>query len=75
MIKVLLFCTGQCSEINQIESVVLSKEDEATLDWFATLTTAEILSGENARSFLAFKKKYPENMKKIVGAIWKLPSK
>ena len=47
-----------------------------------TLPTAEILSGKNARAFLvcgflmkAFKKKYPENMKKIVGAVWKLPAK
>ena len=42
----------------------------------ATLPTAEILSGKNARAFLvsglfmkSFKKKYPENMKKIVGAV------
>ena len=46
-----------------------------------TLPTAEILSGKNARAFLvcgflmkSFKKKYPENMKKIVGAVWKLPA-
>ena len=48
----------------------------------STLPTAEILSGKNAREFLvcgflmkSFKKKYPENMKKIVGAVWKLPAK
>ena len=46
-----------------------------------TLPTAEILSGKNARVFLVCGflmksfKKYPENMKKIVGAGWKLPAK
>ena len=47
-----------------------------------TLPTAEIISGENARAFLvcgflmkSFKKIYPENMKKIVGAVWELPAK
>ena len=45
------------------------------------LPTAEILSGKNTRAFLVCGflmksfKKYPENMKKIVGAIWKLPAK
>ena len=46
------------------------------------LTTAEISSGKNARAFLvcgflmkSFKNKYPENMKKIVGAVWKFPDK
>ena len=41
-----------------------------------TLPTAEILSGKNARAFLfcgflmkSFKKKCPENMKKILGAV------
>ena len=48
----------------------------------STLPTAEILSGENVQAFLvcgflmkSFKKKYSENMKKIVGAVWKLPAK
>ena len=47
-----------------------------------TLLTSEILSGKNAQAFLVcgilmklFKKKYPENMKKIMGAVWKLPAK
>ena len=47
-----------------------------------TLPTAEILSGKNARAFLvcgfllkSFSKEYPENMKKILGAVWKLPAK
>ena len=47
-----------------------------------TLPTGETLSGKNARAFLvcgflmkSFKNIYPENMKKIVGAIWKLPAK
>ena len=46
-----------------------------------TLPTAEILSGKNARAFLVCgflmrsSKKYPENMKKIKGAVWKLPAK
>ena len=50
--------------------------------WQRTLPIAEILSGKNVPAFLvcgflmkAFKKKYPENMKKIVGAVWKLPAK
>ena len=47
-----------------------------------TLPTAEILSGKNVRAFLVcgffyeiIQNKYPENMKKIVGAVWKLPAK
>ena len=47
-----------------------------------TLPTAEILGGKNVRAFLvceflikSFKKKYPENMEKIVGAVWKLLAK
>ena len=47
-----------------------------------TLPTSEIISGKNAQAFLvcgflmkSFKKKYPENMKKNVGAVWKLPAK
>ena len=47
-----------------------------------TLPTAEILCGKNVRAFLvcgflmkSFKKKYPENMKKIVGAVWKILAK
>ena len=46
-----------------------------------TLPTAEIISGENARAFLVCGflmksvERYPENIKKIVGAIWKLPAK
>ena len=47
-----------------------------------TLPTAEILSGKNEQTFLvcgflmkSFKNKYPESMKKIVGALWKLPAK
>ena len=47
-----------------------------------TLPTAEILSVKNERAFLvcgflmkSSKKKYPENVKKIVGAVWKLPAK
>ena len=46
-----------------------------------TLPKAEILSGKNARVFLVggfsmkSSKKYPENMKKIMGAVWKLPAK
>ena len=42
----------------------------------STLLTAEILSGKNVRPFLvcgfimkSFKKKYPENVKKIEGAV------
>ena len=47
----------------------------------STLPTAEILSGKSAGiSGLwvlneIIQKKYPKNMKKIVGAIWKLPAK
>ena len=51
-------------------------------DYFTciTLPTAEILNGKNGISGLwvlneIFQKKYPENMKKIVGAVWKLPAK
>ena len=51
-------------------------------DTLHTLYTAEILCGKIARAFLicgflmkSFKKKYPENMKKILGAVWKLPAK
>ena len=53
-----------------------------------TLPTSETLSGKNARAhiwgisgswvlnkIIQKKKKYLENMKKIVGAIWKLPAK
>ena len=43
-----------------------------------TLPTAEILNGQNVRAFLVcgfLIKKNPENMKKIVGAVWKLPAK
>ena len=47
-----------------------------------TLPTAEILSGTNARAFLvcgflmkSSKKIYPKNIKKIVGAFWKLHAK
>ena len=48
-----------------------------------TLPTADILSGINARAFLVceflmknlYYKNLSENMKKIVGAIWKLPAK
>ena len=50
--------------------------------WLYTLPTAEILSRKNARAFLVcgflmneiIQKKYHENMKKIVGAVWKLPA-
>ena len=38
---------------------------------YITLPTAEILSGKNARAFLV----YGFLMKKIVGAVWKLPAK
>ena len=48
----------------------------------STLPTAEILSSKNVRGFLvcgflmkSLKKKDPKNMKKIVGAVWKLPAK
>ena len=48
----------------------------------STLPTAKILSGKNARAYLvcrllmkSFKKIYPENMKTIVGTVWKLPPK
>ena len=47
-----------------------------------TLPTSKILSGKNARAFLvcgflmkSSQKKYPENLKKIVGAVWELPAK
>ena len=42
-----------------------------------TLPTGEILGGKNAREFLneIIQKIYPENMKKIVGAVWKFPAK
>ena len=47
-----------------------------------TLPTAEILGGKNVRAFLvcgflmkSFKRKYPEKMKKILGAVWKSPAK
>ena len=42
-----------------------------------TQPTAKILSGKNEQAFLicGFLIKYPENMKKIVGAVWKLPAK
>ena len=46
-----------------------------------TLPTAEIVIGKNAQAFLVCGflmksiKKYPKNMKKIVGANWKLPAK
>ena len=46
-----------------------------------TLPTAEILGGKNMRAFMVCgflmkkkKKKYPENMKKIVEAEWNLPA-
>ena len=51
------------------------------LGFLYTLPTVVILSGKNARAFLVCGfsmksfKKYPENMKKIMGAIWKLPAK
>ena len=59
-------------------------DENSSITWFETTTlpTAEILIGKNARAFLvcgflmkSFKKKYPENMKKIVGAVSKLPAK
>ena len=49
-----------------------------------TLPTAEILSGKNERALgisglwllnKIIQKKYPENMKKNVVAVWKLPAK
>ena len=47
-----------------------------------TLPTGEILSDKKAPAFLvcgfllkSFKKRYPENMKKNIGAVWKLPAK
>ena len=53
-----------------------------SVHYLDTLPTAEILSGKNVRAILVcgflmkpFKKKYPEIMKKIVGAVWKLPAK
>ena len=45
---------------------------------FVAAHTAEILSGKNARAFLFcgfLMKKFPENMKKIMEAVWKLPAK
>ena len=58
-------------------------DENSSITWFETTTlpTAEILSGKNARTFLVCgllmksSKKYPENMKKILGAIWKLSAK
>ena len=47
----------------------------------STLPTAEILSSKNCAGISGLwvlneiiQKKYPENMKKIVGAVWKLPA-
>ena len=42
---------------------------------YGTLPAGEILSGKNAQAFLVCGfLMYPENMKKIVGAVWKLPA-
>ena len=59
-----------------------TKKIKTKKTWLYTLPTAEILNGKNTWAFLvcgflmkSFQKKYPENMKKIVGAVWKLPAK
>ena len=58
-----------------------SEKSPTFLTLLYTLPTAEILSAKNVQAFLflvlneIIQKKYPENMKKIVGAIWKLPAK
>ena len=40
-----------------------------------TLPTLELLSGEGAFLVCGFNEKILKNMKKIVGAVWKLPAK
>ena len=69
-----------CCKIDTLVFILLAGYDHSNVVGY-TLPTAEILSGKNARAFLvcgflmkSFKKN-PENMKKIVGAVRKLPAK
>ena len=70
-----------CTEHTKVLGLVNNLSTAIKLPTVYTLPTAEILGGKNARAFLVCcyliksnKKSYPENMKKIMGAIWKLSS-